>query len=325
MEQGAYSLVAARSELPGRPRLVGFEEAIEGRFASKGLTWIKVLCHDPVETTRTLVETFQLRPLEVEMALDPRQTADVHEHDDVLFVEIPAAMADSGGVAYHEVGMFLGRNFLLTVSSVEIPSIDRRFELWAASQVGKAETSAGILHGVLDAIVDGYFPVSDALQEELEDVEEWIFAGKQLDTRQVLRLKKRLLLFRRRIAAIRDALNVLLRRDSGLVPKALWLYYHDVYDHALRLAETTDLARDIVSSILDTQVSITSNRLNEVMRFLAAVSTILMSVTLISGIYGMNFVHMPELDKPWAYPAVLVLMAIVGSAIWYAFRRRGWV
>lgn len=325
MAEAPFTIMAAGCDLPGRPAELSPDEAAARRGVKSGLCWMHILAHDELETTRFLVDELGFRPLDVQLTFDPLSTADVHDRDDVLFVEVPAAVPGSDGEEYVEVGFFLSKGSLVSVSTAPVPVLLQRFEEWKGRTVRKGETAAGILHDVLDAIVDGYFPISDSIQAEIDELEDLIYEGRQMDVRMALRIKQRLLGFRRRIAPIRDGVNALLRRNHDLVPRDLWPYFHDVYDHALRLVEVTDLARDIVSTILDAHLGIVSNRLSEIMRFLAAISTILMSVTLISSVYGMNFRHMPELNQPWGYAAALIFMATVGLVEWLLFKRKKWV
>lgn len=320
-----YTLLAAKAN--GKTLDVGLA-AVECEIAiekKSEIVWVHVIAHDIEATRKLLVDQFKLREREVDLALDPETIADVHDRPEVLFVEIPVAIRENGSEKYSQIGLFLGSKFLISVSLEDVAAVRKRFEIWS-QRVGSVKiTAAGILHGLIDAIVDSYFPVSDEIQDEVELLEDELFEGKRLDIRDALRLKQRMLAFRRHVAPMRDAVNAMLRRDNDLVPNELWPYFHDVYDHTLRLVELTDLDRDILSSILDAHLNIVNNRLNEVMRFLAAVSTILMSISVISGVYGMNFVHMPELAKPWAYPAVLALMAVTALVEWLLFKRKGWL
>lgn len=155
-----------------------------------------------------------------------------------------------------------------------------------------------LLYLLLDALVDDYFPAMDALDVAIDEVEMAIYESEDApDFKPAVAIKKRLLLLRQAVSPLRDILNELLRIDNpNLISPETRIFYQDVYDHTLRLVEQVDLHRDIMGGVMDILMSQTSNRLNQVMKTLTGISTILMSAALISGIYGMNFKNMPELN-----------------------------
>ena len=184
----------------------------------------------------------------------------------------------------------------------------------------------GLLYTLLDALVDGYFPVIDDLAERVEVVEASIFQARGEDhLADVFALKKELLNLRRTLSPERDVLNVLLRRDVPLFGSDILVYFQDVYDHTIRVLDSVDLYRDQLSGLLDAHLSIVSNRLNETMKRMTALATILMTLALVSGIYGMNFRIMPELDWQYGYAYALSLMLTLGVGLFVIFNRIGWL
>lgn len=291
----------------------------------KGHTvWLHVVVRDVDRTRRFLVEEVGIDPLQAENAFDDRHIAKVVEGPGTLVIEVPIMVLRNNKLEFDPLTAFVREKLIITVSTQPSPLINERIEQWCSGHRSQ-NSPAAILYGVLDAVVDAYFPVADVLQNASDDLEAEIYSGKPLDVRAALELKQELLLFRRNAAATRDALHSILRRDSPIVPEGLWPYLRDIADHTLRLVETIDLERDILSSLLDAHIGLLSNRLNEVMRYLTVIATILMTVTFISSVYGMNFHHMPELEKPWAYPGVLLLMLVVGVLQWLWFKKKGWV
>lgn len=326
MEDRTYEIFAATCDAGGKPRAVDFDEALKLLETGPGPTWMHVLAHDRAASFELLTKTFGFHPFQVEDALSDGDRADVIAQNGLLFVSVPVVVSNQGKEEYHELAIFLTERSVISVTRVPIEVVRRRFEQWMNRSIPMEETPAGILHGLIDAVVDAYFPVSDQLGEELDDLEEAVFdRARGIEVRDALDLKKRLLEFRRRITPLRDAINGLLRRDSALIPGSMWAYFHDCYDQAMRLVETTDLDRDILTSILDAHLSVVSNRLNEVMRAMTIIATVLMSVTLVASIYGMNFKAMPELQQPWGYPAALSLMAVIALVELWLFRRKGWL
>ena len=175
-------------------------------------------------------------------------------------------------------------------------------------------------------MVDGYFPVLDRLSERIDGLEDRIIAGHQdrETLRVVLRIKRELLELRRILAPMRDVANAFLRRDNAAIDDPSLPYYADLYDHLVRILDQLDLLRDLVAAALDANLSVTSNNLNAVMKRLTAVTVILILPTIVSGIYGMNFRHMPELDWPLGYPLAIGIMAVVMGAAYFYFKAHDW-
>ena len=158
--------------------------------------------------------------------------------------------------------------------------------------------------------MDGYFPLLDRISEEIDSLEDRILDGKgnTVLLREVLNLKRQLLELRRVLGPMRDSANQLLRREVEILDDEALPYYQDLYDHLVRVLDSLDLYRDLVSATLDAHESVTTNNLNQIVKRLTAVTVLLMVPTLIAGIYGMNFFFMPELELRYGYPAVLLGM-----------------
>ena len=190
-----------------------------------------------------------------------------------------------------------------------------------------ATTASGsCFYSLLDALVDEYFPVLDDIAERAEDLEEAIIlAGQPILQAEILRIRRELLMIRRVAGPERDVMNVLVRRDPPLFGSKEIVYFQDVYDHLLRVTDSVDIYRDMLSSVLDANLSMVSYTLNVVVKRLTSSSIILMSISIVAGIYGMNFVFMPELDWRWGYPFALGLMVLIAAAEVAIFRRIDWL
>jgi Mg2+ and Co2+ transporter CorA len=183
-----------------------------------------------------------------------------------------------------------------------------------------------LLYSLLDTIVDSYFPVIDNVVERVEDLEEEIFEKyNQQAIESIFSLKKDLLALRKVLAPERDVMNILIRRDLPIFEEHTLVYFQDVYDHVVRITDSIDTYRDLLSSALDSFLSMQSNRLNITVQTLTSVSIMLMSVSTVTGWYGMNFQNMPELATRFGYPVVIVFMVIIVIVEWRFFRRRGWL
>ena len=196
---------------------------------------------------------------------------------------------------------------------------------WKAPDSPLGHEVSALVHALLDALVDSYFPLMDQVADRVEDLEDTIFIQYDESAIQtIFGLKKDLLSLRRVIAPERDVLNVLLRRQLPIFHPEDIAYLQDVYDHIVRVTDSVDTYRDLLSSALDSYLSLQSNNLNQVMKLLTMASIVLMTDALIAGIYGMNFRYMPELGWRLGYGWALLLMALATIGVTLYFRRRKW-
>ncbi len=294
------------------------------------LLWADVA--DPSdEDWQVLEEQFGFHPLALEDARKQNQRAKMDEYDDCLFVTMRACapgvddMASSAGDV-QEIDAFLGARYLVTVHRGACAAIAETRARWERRPNRMPEEPAFLLYVLLDTVVDGYFPVMDALDQAIDEVEDAAFDPTTVaDLGPALQLKRRLLLLRQTLAPMRDLANSLLRTDLDLIPEATRVYYQDVYDHTLRLLEQVDLHRDVLTGALEAQLAQTSNHLNQIMKNLTSVAAILMTLALIAGIYGMNFRHMPELTWRYGYFGALGLMVLIGVGLTVYFRKIHWL
>jgi magnesium transporter len=160
----------------------------------------------------------------------------------------------------------------------------------------------------------------------MDSLEDQIFADFQAEAvEDIFRIKKELLILRRAVTPLRDVFNTLLRREQPLFSRETNTYFQDVFDHLIRVADTIDTLRDMIGSMMDAYLSLSGNRMNMIMKRLTSIATILMSVTLVAGIYGMNFDYMPELKWRYGYVGALLSMVVVGLAIYSYFRKIKWL
>lgn len=286
--------------------------------------WIHIEADDLEATYRFLATEFRFHPLEIEDALSPNERPALRVDDDDLFLVAPAVVLGQPVERYVEIAFFADAKSLVTVATEPVPLVDHRLQRCAARPASN-HGSVALLHSLIDEVVDGYFPAVDTLGDLIDELENDVYRGHRVDIGDALALKRRLLEMRRQLAPLRDILNGLLRRDVGFIDAEDRMYFQDVYDHALRIVEDVDMERDILSSVLDAQVSVTSNNLNEVMRTLTVISTVLMTGAFVAGIYGMNFDRMPELHWAWGYPFSIFLMVVFGALEVWFFRRKGWI
>lgn len=225
-----------------------------------------------------------------------------------------------------ELHVLVGEGWLVSLHWTDSPAVDETRRRLEARPDASGSTSGTLLYTLLDGVVDGYFPALDLLSDRIDALEDRIVSGEQgrETLRTVLAVKRELLELRRVLAPMRDVANAFLRRDNTTVDDASLPYYADLYDHLVRILDQVDLLRDLVAAALDANLSVTSNNLNAVMKRLTAVTVILILPTIVSGIYGMNFDHMPELAWPLGYPLALGVMAAVMVGAFLYFRAHDW-
>ena len=263
-----------------------------------------------------LAEEFGFHHLSIEDCRNEHQRPKVEEFAGYYFIVLyEAELAGAGDrLELRELNIFLGKNFLVTVHSRPIRAIETAKRLWH-EWTDRSDLGSGLVaYLLIDAIVDDYLPLLDVLSDHMDDLEDSIFGEWRAGViEDIFMVKKKLLYLRRAVTPLRDVFNTLLRREQPIFPRDTHLYFQDVYDHLIRVADTIDTLRDMLSSTMDAYLSVSGNRMNKIMKRLTSISTILMSVTLIAGIYGMNFVFMPELR--WRYGYVGALVSIVGVAV----------
>jgi magnesium transporter len=183
------------------------------------------------------------------------------------------------------------------------------------------------LWSLLDVIVDGYFTITDLVDERLDDIEEIVFGIERHDAipQEVFTLRRSLVQFRRAAAPLREVISTLLRREVEWIGPESIVLMQDVYDHSLRIADLIESQRDLLTGLLEAHLAVVSNRMNDVMKKTSSYGAILLVSTLIAGIYGMNFRYMPELRWHFGYFIALGTMALATVILWVQFKKKGWL
>lgn len=288
--------------------------------------WLDIT--DPQSADLTLAaEELHLHPLAVEDAQHGHQRPKIDTYEDHYFLVVYALAEPSPGVIrQQELSIFVKRNAIVTVRQGEIAAlqtVERRF------RDAKLNTTGLLLHALLDTIVDGYFDVLDGLGERVELLEQMVVGGEQRDydtsVRELFTLKRDLLAIRKVIAPERDVAAALVRGDiEELREPGRRAYYQDLYDHILRVTDEVDTFRDLISNVIDAHLAAVSNRLNEVMKVLTSLATVLLVLTVVTGFFGQNWTFIPYSDPTFFW---VVMFATAGLAVATAayFRRRGWL
>jgi magnesium transporter len=289
------------------------------------LVWLDL--EDPTdEELAMLQEEFGLHPLAVEDARHRGQRPKVEVYEKYFFLVMHAVQLKEGELSDQEVHAFVGTNYLVTLRYAPAFDLKPVLQRWEKQQELTKEGGGFLLYAFLDEIVDGYFDVVERLEDVSEGIEEQVFSEKVSSDiqEQIFLLKKRVIEFRRLVMPLREVLD-LIQEEPRVVTSALSAYYRDVADHVIRTLDFIENVRDLLTTALQAHASQVGNRLNVVMKQLTSWAGIILVPTLIAGIYGMNFRHMPELNWLLGYPFALGLMAISGFTLYVAFKRRGWL
>jgi magnesium transporter len=286
--------------------------------------------HEPdEELLKKMQEEFGLHDLAIEDAHNAHQRPKLETYGETIFIVLRTAQMNfkNQHIDFGETHFFVGHNFIVNVrhgSSLSYKDVRSRCE---STPELLSKGPAFALYAVMDAIVDQYFPVIEALEQKLIDVEEEIFGKKptRATTQRIYELKRELLEVKRVITPLIDICNRLMRFDIKLVPDDTRPYFRDVYDHALRINEMLDNTRDLVTAALEANFSLTSISQSEVSKKFAGWAAIIGVPTMIAGIYGMNFEAMPELHWTYAYPVVLIVTFSLCVVLYIFFRRSGWL
>jgi magnesium transporter len=296
------------------------------RADHRNLLWLDISDPGPAEL-ELLRREFGFHELALEDVARGHQRPKCDTYDNYYFLVVYTATRSADRFLPTELQIFWGENYVVTIHRGALSMLDEARKRWCAHQNGRPDGTAFLVYTLLDAVVDGYFPLVDWVAEQVDDLEEMIFArADQTVLADLFELRKELLRMRRLLAPTRDVLNEIIRRDLPLFPESMHPYFADVYDHSLRVLDSLDVYRDLLASALDLHLSAVSNRLNQLVKRMTALTLIVMVPTLIAGIYGMNFKNpIPSYETDWGFLYSIALMAalIVGGIV--LARRADWL
>lgn len=310
------------------------EESVAG-LNTELVSWVDVGGLGDKLTLEKLARVFNLHPLVLENIVNVPQRPKLEDYRDQLVIITQMVNFDLKvkRVWLEQVSFVLGKNYLLTVQ--EEPEQDCfspvRDRLSKDRGIIRQQQADYLTYALWDTIIDGYFPVLEFYGEKIEELEELVLRRpNQATLGQIHQLKRELLALRRAIWPQRDVLNVLIRDGHPLVNDRVLRYFKDCYDHTVQIIDTIEIYRELASGLMDVYLSSVSNKMNEVMKLLAVISTIFIPLTFVAGVYGMNFNtaispwNMPELDWYWGYPLCLAIMLVIALGLTAYFWRLGW-
>ncbi|QEE23837.1 magnesium and cobalt transport protein CorA [Rhodanobacter glycinis] len=291
-------------------------------------TFVWVGLHEPDESLLLkLQDEFDLHDLAIEDAQSAHQRTKIEAYGDSLFIVVQTAQLVNGNLAFGETHIFLGPRYLVTVrhgASLSYSPARRTCE--HAPELLALGPSYG-LYGVLDFVVDNLLPIVRDFREELQELEQDIFAAtfNRSTVRRLYDMQRDLMTLRLAVAPMQDVISQLVRLHPQLIPEDLRAYFRDIYDHVFRVNESISAMREMLTAAINVNLSLVTFGQNEVMKKLAGWAAMLAAPTLITSWYGMNFTHMPELSRPWAYPLIIVIVIGVVGGIYTGLRRAKWL
>jgi magnesium transporter len=303
------------------------EGPADGRPGPGGFVWVGL--YEPTEEEfDKLTREFDLHPLAVEDAIHAHQRPKIEVYDDMLFLVLKTAryVDPDEVVEIGELLVFAGPDYLITVRHGEASELQEARRALERDQERMTCGPSAALHAILDKVVDDYTPALDGLNNDIDEVEQELFSGKRVNPgERIYRLQREVLEFRRAVAPLVEPVDRLARGQYEHVHQDVRDYFRDVSDHLIRARDQLDNMRDLLAGSLQANLAQVAVRQNEDMRRISAWVAIIAVPTMLAGIYGMNFDHMPELRWELGYPAVLLVMATICTALYRYFKRSGWL
>jgi magnesium transporter len=308
--------------------LGGIEEA----FPLKDLptvTWINIDGLHEIDIIEKIGQHFNIHPLVLEDILNTGQRPKTEEFENLIFVVLKMLHynKNSKNMGSEQFSLVLGSNFLLTFQEIQGDVFKTVRERIRKPKTRIRKSGCDYLaYALIDAIVDYYFVILEAIGDRIEDLEIQLLDNPTHDTLESIHeMKREMIYLRKQIWPIREIINSLVKSESSLIQEYMHIFFRDVYDHTVQIIDTIESYRDILAGMLDIYLSTLSNKMNEVMKVLTIIATIFIPITFIAGIYGMNFKFMPELEWRWGYAMVWVVIVVAAGIMIGFFKKKKWL
>ncbi len=296
---------------------------------STGITdWIHITGYADISVFEKIGAGFNINNLTIEDILNPGHLPKFEDAGDYLFLTLKllAPKNEQGEYGRNQISLLLLPGVLISFAQYQAPLLD--------NYIGRIEKAAGtvrqrhedyLFYRLTDIIVDEYFAIFEQLEEQLYTTEEDLINDPSVSlAAEINLLKKNVYYLRKQLLPANEAVRKIMKTENQLITKPTFRFFSDVMDHLDHLVQMLEGYRETITSLLELQSANNANRMNEVMKTLTMIATIFIPLTFIAGVYGMNFHNMPELDSPWAYPAVLMLMLVVGLSMYIYMRKKKW-
>ena len=301
---------------------------LESYLKRGSMTWIDIQGMCDEASLHALRDMFSIHPLALEDVVNAPQRPKSESFDDNhLFITRLPRISDSGEVSAEQLGIIAGANYVISFresADALIEAVKSRIRRTGSRL--RARGSDYLSYAIIDAVIDAYYPLAEALGERIEWLEdELIVRPQDWMIVEIHKLRRDLLTVRRAVWPQREAISAVIRDECPLISQDVQVFFRDCYDHCVQAMDVLDCYRELASGLQELYLSSVSHRTNEVMKVLTIMASVFIPLTFIAGIYGMNFEFMPELQRPWAYPLVLGLMAATAMGMLLFFIRRGWL
>lgn len=324
MNSGFWACYHADSGVRSNLSRDEIESAVE---SGTGTLWVDVDIRDPAAVA-LLSEVFHFHPLAIEDSLNPESRVKIEEYSNFLILIVRTIAfieqtEDPYDIETVNLTCFLGKHFLVTAHGGHTAPIDRTRQILDKKPELVSAGPSRLMHAVVDEAVNAYFPILDQLDEFMDGLEEKVFAAfDQTAMREIFNVKRLVLSLRRHLAPERDVFNVLTNRPSTLLTPDAQVYFRDIYDHVLRINDSLETFRELLSNTLDSYLTQVSNRLGSVTKALSVVATISVPFVVVSGMWGMNFDEIPLSHEPHGFWIMLVLQLGLGGLLLVFLRWR---
>jgi magnesium transporter len=294
------------------------------------VTWLNIDGVHQLPLVEKVGSCFGLHPLTLEDIVNTSQFPKLEDYGDYVFIVLKMLYYDEkeNEIEVEQVSLCLGSNFVVSFQEEtgrDVFDPVRQRLRSAKSRIRKMGADY-LTYSLIDAVVDSYFAILEKLGESMEELEEAVVSEPGEETiRELHQFKREMIFLRKSVWPLREVIGRMQRGESPFIRESMHIYLRDVYDHTIRIIETIETYRDILSGMLDIYLSSVSNKTNSVMKVLTIIATIFMPLTFLAGLYGMNFKYMPELDLHWTYPALLIVMAVIAISMLVFFRVKKWL
>lgn len=291
------------------------------------VSWVDVQGLGDEQVLKSIGETFSMHPLALADVVNIPQRPKVEPYDGQLFAVTRMALYREKQIVSEQVSLVIGRNYVVTFQELHGDVFDTiRARIRQGGPVLRGSGPGYLAYAILDAVIDGYYPILEAFGERLDALEDELLEHPVPAVLQKIhRIRRELLAIRKVIWPQREAINALVHDTEPLISDDVRVHLRDCYDHCIQIIDVVETYRELAGSLMDMYLSSVGNRQNEVMKVLTVMASIFIPLSFLAGVYGMNFEYMPELGLRWAYPALLLVMMAVAAAMLMHFHRKGWL
>jgi len=304
---------------------------VEDCFSFKrkpSITWINVDGLHDVQLIEKLGNCYDIHPLVLEDIVNTDQRPKMEDFDNYIFFVLKMLYIDNKTqeIQSEQVSLILGKNYVISFQERVGDVFDAVRERIRKGKGRICKMGSDYLaYSLVDAIIDNYFIILERIGEKVENIEQDVVSNPEPEIlQQIYNLKREMIYLRKSVWPFREVINGLLRGEAKLIKRETHIYLRDLYDHTIQVIDTIETFRDMISGMLDIYMSSVSNKMNEVMKVLTIFAAIFIPLTFIAGVYGMNFHYMPELSLSWAYPAVWIVIILVGVSLLIYFKHKKW-